>query len=153
MHTDFKEYLLAESYLESIIKDKPYRLNVGVPSKETISFLDGLLQFIAKGEDSYFKRYADRLLESFNDTEFDYEKKCQSKPSLAVDVIREKSKMYIQDEHIIFQIVDDSAREIWRIAQIQTNQYQNLWIHRWISLFVLSRIGFLQFEENLQGKS
>jgi hypothetical protein len=39
IHRTFKEYLLAEYYIESLLKHKPYRLNIGTPTKETIDFL------------------------------------------------------------------------------------------------------------------
>jgi hypothetical protein len=42
IHKTFKEYLLAEYYIESLLNHKPYRLNIGTPSKETVDFLDWL---------------------------------------------------------------------------------------------------------------
>ena len=40
----FQEYLLAEYYIESLLQkdNKLYKLNVRLPSKATIDFLDGL---------------------------------------------------------------------------------------------------------------
>ena len=45
IHETFKEYLLAEYFLEILLnKTNTHRLNLGVPSEETIHFLDGLLK-------------------------------------------------------------------------------------------------------------
>ena len=43
IHKSFMDYLLAEYYLESMLINKPFRLNVGSPSPETISFMKSLL--------------------------------------------------------------------------------------------------------------
>ncbi|MFZ0512290.1 MAG: hypothetical protein WAM14_11840 [Candidatus Nitrosopolaris sp.] len=47
IHKSFREYFLAEYYLESILNDKRHYLNVGLPSRETILFLDGLLELLS----------------------------------------------------------------------------------------------------------
>jgi hypothetical protein len=52
IHSSFKEYLLAEYYIESLLLDKPYRLNVGMPSSETMTFLNRLLEFLFNDDDS-----------------------------------------------------------------------------------------------------
>jgi hypothetical protein len=44
IHESFKEYLLAEYYYESIKSGKMHRLNVGLPSMETMEFLKGLIE-------------------------------------------------------------------------------------------------------------
>ena len=46
IHKSFREYFLAEYYLESILNYKGHYLNVGIPSPETLSFLDGLLELL-----------------------------------------------------------------------------------------------------------
>ena len=50
VHNTFKEYLLAEYYIESLFERKPYRLNARMPSRETIDFLDGLLDLLLATE-------------------------------------------------------------------------------------------------------
>lgn len=71
IHESFKEYLLAEYYIESLLFDRPYRLNVGIPSYETMLFLDQLLDFFiedTKGEYSSsplpFRQDINRFLKS-----------------------------------------------------------------------------------------
>jgi hypothetical protein len=54
LHKSFQEYLLAEYYIESILHNKGYRLNVGQPSDVTIDFLSSLLSMI---KDSHKKEY------------------------------------------------------------------------------------------------
>jgi hypothetical protein len=47
LHKSFSEYLIAEYYIESILDERLYRLNIGIASSETISFLDDLLKLIS----------------------------------------------------------------------------------------------------------
>jgi hypothetical protein len=46
LHKSFQEYLLAENYIESILLNKGFRLNIGKPSELTIEFLPGLISMI-----------------------------------------------------------------------------------------------------------
>jgi hypothetical protein len=54
MHSSFKEYLLAEYYIESLLNDKIQ--NIGIPSEVTIQFLEGLVK-ILNSEDRDVKRF------------------------------------------------------------------------------------------------
>lgn len=64
IHKSFGEYFLAEYYLESILNNKGYYLNVGIPSQETISFLDGLLELLSENKNENLKEYANILTKS-----------------------------------------------------------------------------------------
>ena len=46
IHKSFKEYLLAEYYLECVFENKWWKLLVGVPSEETIDFLEGIIEIL-----------------------------------------------------------------------------------------------------------
>jgi len=46
VHSSFKEYLLAEYYIESLLEKKTYRLNARIPSKDTIDFLNGIIALL-----------------------------------------------------------------------------------------------------------
>jgi uncharacterized protein YjbI with pentapeptide repeats len=46
LHKSFSEYLIAEYYIESILDERLHRLNIGLASSETVSFLDDLLKLI-----------------------------------------------------------------------------------------------------------
>jgi NACHT domain len=50
VHKTFKEYLLAEYYIESLVIDKIPRLNTRAPSKEVILFLDGLVDLLGEAK-------------------------------------------------------------------------------------------------------
>lgn len=46
LHKSFQEYLLAEYYIESILYNKGFRLNIGQPSEVTVEFLSSFLSMI-----------------------------------------------------------------------------------------------------------
>jgi hypothetical protein len=64
IHKSFREYFLAEYYLESVLNGKGHYLNVGIPSPETISFLDGLLELLLQTNNEKLTEYANILTKS-----------------------------------------------------------------------------------------
>ena len=67
IHTSFKDYLLAEYYIESILENKIYKLNIGTPSEESILFVSGLVDLL-NSKDSHIEAFITDigLLNSFN---------------------------------------------------------------------------------------
>ena len=53
IHSIFHEYLLAEYFIECILKGKPYRLNIGIPSYASAQFIDGLVGLLLVGKKTY----------------------------------------------------------------------------------------------------
>jgi hypothetical protein len=62
IHKSFREYFLAEYYLESILNNKGHYLNVGIPSPETIFFLDGLLELLLDNSNENLKGYLNKVI-------------------------------------------------------------------------------------------
>jgi hypothetical protein len=53
VHEYFKEYLLAENYLEVLLKgETPSWMNAGLPSEATIDFLEGLIEILKSERES-----------------------------------------------------------------------------------------------------
>ncbi|MEM1558390.1 MAG: pentapeptide repeat-containing protein, partial [Thermoproteota archaeon] len=129
IHESFKEYLLAEYYYESIRDGKAYRLNVGEPSPEAMYFLKGLID-IAKSDDmkQVLRKIDDQLFISDND----------------VQELITKAKEIVENESIIFRKSrkksNKEEREIWKRIEVSTTDFVHLWLHRWISLNILSWI-------------
>jgi nucleoside phosphorylase len=124
IHKSFKEYLLAEYYYESIKNGKMYRLNVGLPSMETMEFLKGLIEVSNNAE-------AKELLE-----------RVEGEPPTIfeeIDKIAENAKSFLEDESLILasSIHDE---ECWKIAHPGHINYEHIWMYRWISLCVLKWI-------------
>jgi uncharacterized protein YjbI with pentapeptide repeats len=142
----FQEYLMAENYLEALLKgeNKAAWMNVGKPSIETINFLDGLLQLLTSNDENIkkFVEYNDeKQISLFNLFTYD-------KPPLIDDGIHNIVKNAINnlnDESIMVFSPDHIEEIPWIKAeeQISVNEYPNLWIHRWISLYVLYKLGYL----------
>jgi hypothetical protein len=142
IHESFKEYLLAEYYLESILADRYYRLNVGIPSKETIEFIDGMLELIMKDHSSErVKEIARELVESLS-----------SDQTITLSEAREdiitNSKKFLENERIVLVFTDENddmnmeyKNELWITSKlISARRYGQLWIHRWLSMHVYSKL-------------
>jgi len=59
LHSSFREYLLAEYYIESLLEDKPYNLDICLPTSETMLYFDGLLEMIGKTDKPIFHTWAE----------------------------------------------------------------------------------------------
>jgi uncharacterized protein YjbI with pentapeptide repeats len=142
IHESFKEYLLAEYYIESLLTNepKPYRLNVGIPSHETIMFLDGLLKLIStddiKNNKYSLMPYVDRFLKSLSASQEEQIEITNAKSILITNVLRS-----CEDENIVFHRENErEEKELWNTVAVHYTKYQELWMYRWISLFILSTL-------------
>jgi uncharacterized protein YjbI with pentapeptide repeats len=150
--------LLAENYLEILVNgEKASWMNVGVPSKETVDFLDGLIQMLKSKNESivklmgfnYEKGKEVSLFKSFGYT--------KSREQAISDIIDNAVKN-VNDESIVLfaSKSQQSSEDHWTDVEksIPFNYYDNLWIHRWISLFVLGKIdGLKTYADRLDKQS
>jgi uncharacterized protein YjbI with pentapeptide repeats len=132
--TIFREYLLAEYYIESILTEKFYRLNIGIPSKQTMEFLDGLVELLLETNTNNSKVLGPilvddtSLLKTFrNDTK--WEKVKDSLITTLLDCLKEDEK--------IFSNTIKERDTFWKQITIESEQ---LSMHKWISLFILSKL-------------
>jgi len=124
IHKSFEEYLLAEYYYESIKDNKMYRLSVGEPSEDTMEFLKGLIEILKDKEAKEFLRKVDE-----NPLINDEDKQ----------KIIENSKRIAESEAIIIRAdKEEKEEEIWKEVYTSSNNYKELWLHRWIALSVFA---------------
>lgn len=153
VHETFKEYLLAEYYIESLLEDRVYSLNVGTPSLETIEFLYGLLELLKEVKDggnnngqnniTNIERYLvsdeTSLLGSFNK---------RNKRDEAINQLISSAAKCAETEDIFLtkrkNIIE--TPEDWIQVQINSDDFKNFWIHRWISLSILK---ILDYSKNI----
>jgi uncharacterized protein YjbI with pentapeptide repeats len=148
----FKEYLLAEYYIQNVLNDRVYRLNTGMPSKETVEFLDGLLEILNTKNntirDSLNQLEID-IPRSFYPIDFDNNHNIDIASTIN-DIINH-TKDCINDEKIIFFLSSAVPNEkesmsvwnekIWDEAAIKDEYYQVLLLHRWICVHILVALG------------
>ena len=139
IHKTFREYFLAEYYLESILNNKEHYLNVGIPSPETISFLDGLLELLLEDKNENLKEHANILTKSLVDN---------LSQSGVTQTLSKNARGYYEEEKIIFQTEHYESNKIWFIADFRRSKYAELWIQRWLSLYVLNKIAPGTYDNN-----
>jgi uncharacterized protein YjbI with pentapeptide repeats len=140
IHESFKEYLLAEYYLESIIENKVHRLYVGNPSSETIEFLDGLLQLFKENRASTGLDEDDQLfLKSF--MHYDGEKRIDfvSYTSLCTK-LTEFAQDLLYNQIFVASQNTSSIEELWTIFD-PGEESRFHWFHRWMAIIILNRLG------------
>jgi uncharacterized protein YjbI with pentapeptide repeats len=138
IHKSFREYLLAEYYLESILNDQGHYLNVGIPSPETISFLDGLLELLLENKNGTLNKFANPLTKSL----LSQANKQDLSQSVITQTLWKNAQRYYEKEQIIFQTepYEQNTNKIWHIVDFPISRYAELWIHRWLSLYVLNKL-------------
>ncbi len=135
IHKSFREYLLAEYYIESIVNDKIHYLNVGIPTYETILFLDGLLEILL------FKEY-DEKLRDFIDTFFPIGERGQITKLTLLSKLKKNAQACFESEQIIYHSEEQSFpnNNAWNLSELSISKYPSLLVHRWIALFILNKI-------------
>ncbi len=137
LHKSFEEYLLAEYIIESIIRDKWYRLNIGIPSKVTIILLESFLDILKSDEEKYNK-FKNTIFDSIN---FDLKTKA-NKDTLAnkSKAIFEKGQLTINHNNLQEKELDISVTEIWKHFKYDFNNYRQSIFYLFIVLFILKKL-------------
>jgi hypothetical protein len=129
----FKEHLLAEYYIESILdyRNRHY-LNVGMPSEQTIQHLAGLLEMVTN-KDENLKKQSDNFIISLKNQH----------GKLKETLVENATKIFESEDLVIFLLRDNNNnyKKEWNtISHIPANRYGELWIHRWYSLYTLNSL-------------
>jgi 5'-methylthioadenosine/S-adenosylhomocysteine nucleosidase len=119
IHDSFKEYCLAEYYYESIKEGKWWRLNVGMPSEETIDFLKGLVEILKNYEN--VKNISISPIIKYDD----------------INILKNNAKQFVESEELLVTNAEITDREIWKHIKLTKYDYEHLWLYRWISLSML----------------
>ena len=170
LHESYKEYLMAENYIEGLLSNdwkKLNYLNAGLPSEATIQFLQGLLNMFKSKDENLINHILNKKDSEHGDFNI-YDNKINLlysfglKDIKSIDLARQKiienAIACINYEGIIlFNPIkwehknnnNDSGNvnrqrnnNFWinSDVDIYSNDYNNLWISRWISLFVLNTL-------------
>jgi len=154
VHDSFREYLLAEYYIESILDNKIFRLNARLPTMETINFLDGIINLLLEKKDSKIynlvSEKSDGLLRSF-----DYNKKQDN----AIKDLFELTFECIEKENIVFfnnnkkdTLKEENKTEsIWVSPSISYDDYRILLVHKWIALYIYNNLNISKDISNFKG--
>ena len=168
MHITFMHYLLAEYYIESLIENKMHRLNIGVPSEQTISFFNGLIDLIAyanekkhlsdsndETDDDPIVKFIEKddtcLLRSFNVSyKNNLPKFIKKLTENARSSFNNDCIIFFNDNAIVKEINEEIRKErtedepkdnFWTLVKdITSSDYACLWIHRWIPLYILNKL-------------
>jgi len=137
IHKSFKEHLLAEYYIESMLDyNNRHYLNVGMPSDQTINHLTGLLEIVLN-EDEHLRKQTDNFIISL---------KNQHDKTLKESLVENATKIFESEEIVIFQ--PNKKKDInrkndgmgWDTIYTPAMKYRELWIHRWLSLYILNSL-------------
>ena len=119
IHDSFKEYCLAEYYYESIKEGKWWRLNVGMPSEETIDFLIGLVEILKNYES--IESISISPIIKYDD----------------INILKNNAKQFVESEELLVTNAEITDEEIWKHIKLTKYDYEHLWLYRWISLSML----------------
>jgi uncharacterized protein YjbI with pentapeptide repeats len=120
-HKSFFEYLLAESFIEYYLNGHIGRLDADIPTHETMLFFEGLLEIVDKFDPSMEKNLPFSLPDSLD-------------VPLTITEIKKKLLKSAKDGF------DDEIMNFFLYNDLPTVMYENLIIHRWISIFVMNKV-------------
>ena len=106
-----------------------------MPSSQTINHLEGLLEIL--NHDDIFKERADRFNAAFKISQRDDK-------ALKEILVENTIKIFEKEEIVIFNPREnpDNNRDVdnmrWITLDSSDAKYGNLWIHRWLALYVLN---------------
>ena len=136
--TSFRDYLISEYYIESILEGKLHYLGQGIPTKEVMEFLDGLLELF-NNTDKKDKEIDAEILRSLSLHN-------ESSDHLSINDIRarllENSWKFYKNEQVILHADTQSSYldKIWHVSKFPYLRYAELSIHRWISLYIINKL-------------
>jgi hypothetical protein len=117
IHKSFKEHLLAEYYIESVLDySNRHYLNVGMPSDQTIQHLTGLLEIVNNEDEN--QEQIDSFIISL---------KNQHEKILKKTLVENTTKIFESEEIVIFQLIEDNNKKNddtgWNTMHIPINKY------------------------------
>jgi hypothetical protein len=95
------------------------------------------LELLLENQNENLKNYANILTKSLLSETNTQDSLSQSD---ITQTIWKNAQRYYEKEQIIFQTEHYQSDKIWFIADFPISKYAELWIHRWLSLYVLNRL-------------
>ena len=143
LHKSFQEYFLAEYYVESILYNRGYRLNIGHPSNVTVKFLDSLLSLINNHNKKEYEKYLLRIVRSF------YLNKAGEKDEEIIKIaktfknylLENAVKIFEENKIVYVDLEDKPKKEYWKEKEIPNyKKYYENFIYKAISLFIIKKL-------------
>jgi hypothetical protein len=103
-----------------------------MPSNQTIQHLEGLLEIVSN-EDENLAEQTDNFIMSLKNQQHQHGKTLKE---ILVDNAR---RIFESEEMIVFHSKRNDKMG-WNIIHIPSNKYRDLWIHRWLSLYILNTL-------------
>jgi uncharacterized protein YjbI with pentapeptide repeats len=134
IHESFKEYLLAEFYLESIFHRKYHRLIGNEPSKETYDHLSGLIRLLTSSDQKLMK-YAEIFIKTLDGDD-------------GVDGInlrdfmmkfKSNSLEFAKQQRMLPEI-DREENSIWNFSPLEIGDLPKIWASRWLAIFIAGNL-------------
>jgi hypothetical protein len=144
IHNSFIEYLIAEYYIENLINEggMHVRLCIGIPTRNIISFLNGLIYILFTNHDNLsLNQIRNRMLSSLYHNK--YEK---------IDISQIRSRLItrlweaVKDNRLIYlnkvenNAFDKSNHKLWNLISDPQINYAECWIHRHICFYILQQL-------------
>ena len=131
LHSSFKEYLLAEFIIESILDNRIHRINFIDPSSETLSFLEDLFKiiYLSRNTEDENNDFIELFLSSFNLT--------LDRHSIFETILKnsenyfKRSGFFIDKEHDVNILLNKSNSFESKSSELDINfenNFENLWI-------------------------
>jgi hypothetical protein len=134
IHKSFQEYLLAEYYYDNIKNGNITMLNVGLPSRECIEFLHGLIDIL-----NNYDRVKDMLIKEESEGEF-------IKKDDKNRIVDNAKKVLKKDSIIIFN--EDKISNYTGFIELKLDNYtkriENLFVDKWIAISILALLNKLK---------
>jgi uncharacterized protein YjbI with pentapeptide repeats len=156
IHESFKEYLVAEYYIESLLETRHERLYIDIPSRETLAYMEGLIELL---KNNSFQQELGEIAEMFLKSLSSGTPPNIVTYSSSAEMLQSLRKSALQcfvDKSIVLGELGARKLGLWSIATEESHlgkkadQYQSLWLHRWIAAFILNRLGDLTDKEEFE---
>jgi uncharacterized protein YjbI with pentapeptide repeats len=144
LHQSFQEYLLAEYYVESILYNKGFRLNIGHPSDVTVEFLSSILSIIKDSDKKEYEKTLLRIIRSLYPNKADKNDE-EITPLIKrfKDSLLDNAVKIFEENKIVYTELENKSNDLeyWRQKNISKyKKYHENFIYKAISLFVIKKL-------------
>ena len=171
IHKSYIEFFLAEHLIEQYLLGNIHALNIGKPSEVTIGFVRGFVDLLLS-DITTIKKYVlyDKSQPNTLFSSLGYENGNNSMEKTNEKILQTAKRSFDNENIITINTVNKfivpSSREIevplketennifWK-ENLQTtiNDYEHLWVHRWISLGIIKKLSYDKKYERIIDKN
>jgi uncharacterized protein YjbI with pentapeptide repeats len=143
LHKSFEEYLLAEYIVECIVRDKWYRLEVGIPSNVTITLLGSLLDILKSNTSQQQDKLQNNI---YNSMIFGTKATITNTTNFQTIITERSEKIFKSNKNIVINEnlqqneLKPEDNEIWRYFYFDSERYKQSKFYLTIVLFILKKL-------------